>query len=429
MQSASIFFDFLARNGLTQDNLEHTIAAWDLVRLVEFHNDFHTYSPTSPHDQGTVYNFHATREMSGGAWPCGNIQCRTKNVNHLARFTALYADHVILQPPISYTPPKAINTLVIQHLINSLRVVYFFEPLLRSGLVSFAQAPPKLCDECLQKSLGINMTLKDAAREVIHAYLPNVKSSIGPSRRRGGYTEIRLNGPTELFEHGEQISTRQGAVDKFSNMSLEDLVMDYLDPVLFDIVQHHFSAVVSGGNFLASRQLHCDLIKTMHSQSPDTRNRQMMDALSHHLPFVQDVPLVKLIELRQKDGESFELYRQAVSAALKAAPNADDRHLAELFTDQVRPELARIDLTLRNSRRYLYGTIALDAVVLAGFVGIGLFSGLLPYDMDKVLAAIGGYKCLTDLKGKIDQLRKDTIGVNQNKFYFLWKVRNERMVV
>lgn len=425
MNAASIFFDFLDRRGLTPERMTDTVRSWNLTDMEAFIFDFNDYLPRlDGHRLSGVFDFQATYEMSGGSWPCAEVTCRIRKADQLARFAALYADRVIVQSPVPRRPPRHFNSWVKQQVVEDLRLIYHFEPLLRADLMFFAPELPGLCTDCLNRALGLETSLESTTRDIIRPYLDNVVTEIEQDPDHPGFVRIRQSGPEKLFEHKERIELRKGTVVDQTGYSIEDDVVDYLQPVIRDIVSQHFTTLLNGGNFLANRELHSDLIHALN-QTPSqiSRSSFLVDPLAHQLPYVSGVDLAKLVHLRRSEGESFELYRQAVSTALKAVPHIEDRHMGELFDDQIRPELAKIDLTLKNARKFLYGSIALDVVTLAGFLSLGLLSGLLPYDLEKVASAIGGFKCLTDLKSKVDQLRRESINLSQNKFYFLWKVK------
>ena len=61
----------------------------------------------------------------------------------------------------------------------------------------------------------------------------------------------------------------------------------------------------------------------------------------------------------------------------------------------------------------------------AGFVTVGLFGGLITKDVAHVVAALGGYKAVEGILGKVNQLQLEPKEARESKLYFLWKARHE----
>jgi hypothetical protein len=63
--------------------------------------------------------------------------------------------------------------------------------------------------------------------------------------------------------------------------------------------------------------------------------------------------------------------------------------------------------------------------VSAGFVSIGVFSGILPHNVSDLLTALGGFKFISSLKDKVSDLTQESESTTNNKFYFLWKAQKK----
>lgn len=48
----------------------------------------------------SYFNFYANSTLGGAAYPCSALECRLNNLDNLLRFSALYADKVLIQSPI-----------------------------------------------------------------------------------------------------------------------------------------------------------------------------------------------------------------------------------------------------------------------------------------------------------------------------------------
>jgi hypothetical protein len=161
-------------------------------------------------------------------------------------------------------------------------------------------------------------------------------------------------------------------------------------------------------------------------------NRVAVDALSHPLPFVDDVPIERILKVRQQEGEAFLVYRDAVRKLLSAADAKTSKELREAFDDEIRPELNKIDLTLKNTRKALSRGTLVDAAIVFASVSIAAFSGLLPPTLGlppgvlDVGAALGGWQGARGLVSKLSSRRTTPKDVADNKYAFLWRMQAER---
>jgi hypothetical protein len=166
------------------------------------------------------------------------------------------------------------------------------------------------------------------------------------------------------------------------------------------------------------------------NKSAKAFNSVSADALSHPLAFVEQVPLERILKLRNDDGEAFLVYRDAVRKVLASAQGRTGKELREAFDDEIRPELNKIDLTMKHARKNLAISTLTDLTIVMASVSIAAFSGLLPSDIGvptgliDVGAALGGWQGAKGLASMLSGLRSTPKEVSENKYAFLWKVRN-----
>jgi hypothetical protein len=160
-------------------------------------------------------------------------------------------------------------------------------------------------------------------------------------------------------------------------------------------------------------------------------NRAAVEALSHPLPFVDNVSLKRLLQVRAENGEAFLVYRDAVREVLSSAQGKTAAELHEAFDDAIRPELNRIALTLKNARSQLATSAMVDLAITVASVSIAAFSGLLPATLGipkevlDVGAALGGWQGVRGLASTAAGVRRAPREVADNRYAFLWKVRRE----
>jgi hypothetical protein len=166
------------------------------------------------------------------------------------------------------------------------------------------------------------------------------------------------------------------------------------------------------------------------NQRARTFNSAAVNALSHPLAFVDNVPLKRLLKLRASEGEAFNVYRDSVRQVLNNAQGKSSRELREAFEDQIRPELNKIELTIKNTRRLTALSTLTDVTVLFAAISIAAFSGLLPVgliprDILNVGAMLGGWQGVRGLASKLSTLRSVPKEAAENRFVFLWRIQRK----
>ena len=125
------------------------------------------------------------------------------------------------------------------------------------------------------------------------------------------------------------------------------------------------------------------------------------------------------------------MYRDAVRNILVSAQDKSSTELREAFDDVIRPELNKINLTIKNARKLLTTSALTDVTIAIVSVSIAAFSGLLPAnlgipkEMLDIGAAIGGWQSVKDLALKVTEIHAKPKEVNDNRFAFLWKMKQE----
>jgi hypothetical protein len=86
---------------------------------------------------------------------------------------------------------------------------------------------------------------------------------------------------------------------------------------------------------------------------------------------------------------------------------------------------------MKNARKILAISTLTDLTIVIASVSVAAFSGLLPPDIGvpkgliDVGAALGGWQGAKGIASKLSGLRSTPKEVSENKYVFLWKVKNE----
>lgn len=246
-----------------------------------------------------------------------------------------------------------------------------------------------------------------------------------------------FTGPDSLLPHGGHYHhsssipaslRRRAAEVPFAltkrQVSAHGILNNEINEILYDMIrQNGFSNRYNAG-YLTHRELDFDAISQFERGKSRNRVKAMSPALfSHAIPFIADVELKKLLQLRRNESGAFELYRDILSKNVRKHYNATPTEQAQLFNDVVRPELAKIDAAVRRSRKLLVKSITHDLIVASGAIGIGLFSGLLPLAIGAAAIGLGSLHYSPQFVRKLTELCSEPKEASQSRFYFLWKVR------
>jgi hypothetical protein len=192
--------------------------------------------------------------------------------------------------------------------------------------------------------------------------------------------------------------------------------------VVRDILNQNYYSTITGTGYLTDRGVDLDVINALAPRPVQLTNALLKANFSHELPVLSGMPVNKLLRVRQDEGAAFQVYRDTLTKAINQARADDPKKIKQVFSDVVKPELHKIDLAMKSARKILVRDAIVDGAVAAGFVTVGLFSGILPLNIGAVIAGLGGYHFADRLGKKIGTLGLEPAEVRSNNYYFLWKV-------
>ena len=467
-------FETIRSKGINKKNFDR-LASWSDQRLFNLLEEL-SQKTTEPKNIGQgPFTFVANDSLSGRSVPFSTGDARVTNVAQLARFAALYADTLLIRDPFEWypRPQKAINqdgTEILisrglephdfsnqhirRHLIDDLRLLLFLEPLLVSGIVGFCKSALHWCPSCVRAAAdnGILSALMEepdeiawqrrVAKLVRHIEKMFLERGTTLVHQHGDHAHATIFIPEGVLEYNQVQTTlslpsylAKKATDPIP-VSIRDarrlgLFSNEIDRIIDDISTQNATANRFNCQYITDRAIDLELMDIVSDRRSRSFNRAAVDALAHPLLFVDQVPLNKLLKLRKDNGEAFLVYRDAVRNVLSDAQGKSDAELREAFNDAIRPELNKINLTLKNSRRQMMNSAWIDLTILVASVSIAAFSGLLPATLGipqevlNVGAALGGWQSAKGLATKITETRLTPKEINENKYAFLWKVSRE----
>jgi len=167
------------------------------------------------------------------------------------------------------------------------------------------------------------------------------------------------------------------------------------------------------------------LVNKSFSQS-HLKKAEILENMNHIVPFVGDASIESLLKFRKNEGEAFQVYRDKLNKIIKL-DSLSIQDAKEIYSDELKPELNKMNLTLKNNKKVLWGNVKTNIVLATTYVSASLFTGVLPSNIDKIVASVGGIGfAKTISKDIIQMINKPEL--RENEFYFLWKIQNRKRI-
>jgi hypothetical protein len=414
----------------------------DLAEFISLLNDIidRSYSQADP---DTGFTFVANSTLSGRSFPCGEIECKLDNVVSLARNAILYADTVYIQNPFEvYSNSKGFNEKLRFDVVNDLVLLGVIKPLLKSGIFKIAKSKVHYCHNCYERFQETYLKTRDWNLDVIKPLIAdylahNIEFKVFTVH---GTTGVKISGGNDLLKHPMVLNFVQYVPDEFKKYVKEGeefsisaqeaaeggLINHLSAEVEMNLsVQDYYSSYYSA-HVLTDREFDIKLSRLLNKNADNEliNRSETLKNLAHLVPFVDDVSIEKLLKLRASEGDAFQVYRDKLNKVVKNV-NINEKESRQLYLDEIQPEINKINLTLSNNKKLLWGNIKSNIFLASTYISTSLFTGILPTNIDKVVASIGGFGFAKSISQDILSLIKQP-EVKKNELYFLWRVQQER---
>lgn len=436
------YYGLLEYMGLDINNFYRIIQKWNNEQKAEFVQGVSEQIEKIDVKDSTLghYGFIANSQLSGGISPCANFKCRLGHVDGLARFATLYADMVLIENPFDkYDLDMNFNDKVTQDLINDVGILFHLRALFDSKILRIARSNLHFCPECYHKVIPQYKDFEEKVHNVFNLingiYLDEVSFTYIIDDYCYPYFEIK--GPESLIEHGkryiryspeylEKRCKRFFDINQAHVLSEQEvlglgLIEHLTNPVFDDIIRQNYYSNRYNINYLTDRDIDFKVLDAVNRKEVKLRSKSMIEGLSHCVPYINQASLSDLVDLREKEGEAFLVYRDAINSVIKSIDSTEARDYVEAYRDKIEPELHKINLTVKNSKILAKQKIARNLIECIGRVSIGWFSGLVPQSIGHIIAGLGGLSGVNILKDVLE-LEQEPVSIRDNKYYFLWKV-------
>jgi hypothetical protein len=437
-QYTAEFFSFIRKNKLTERNVFDELEKWDSTKVLDFANEAHAILLGSSFQTDSFFTFSANSTLSGAPFPCFSPVCRLENLDSVIKFSALYADKVYLTNPFEkYVYAETVDDFTKTNLAGDISGLFYLQPFLNDGIIAIQNNIAFLCEshlaeiEKLEKE--IEKEVERARKALIKMYQKEVKVSLVSWDDE---IFISLSGPEHLIEHGQldmvgnipEPLLRNYTLGDTKELSKQEIkenhLFDYFtNRITRDLFQQSVRVHLYRTQYLTDRKVELDLTSTLEKPEVAQASKALLEGLTHSIPTLDTVEPRKLLTLRRKEGEAFEVYRDKLQAALSKSATLNPREMKQLVQDEVNPEIHKIERTIKKERKLLINSLKDDLLIGAGYLAIGIFSGLLSSQAKEIITALGGFSFATSVARKVFQLGQEPDSVQENPYYFLWKTK------
>ncbi|MBZ5520924.1 MAG: hypothetical protein LAP21_01565 [Acidobacteriia bacterium] len=379
---------------------------------------------------------------------CEEYSCRLKKLDFLGRYTALYANKVML--PLSLSNPDValpIPWLAKRTLAKSALTLLRLRPLIDAGLVVPVVTRSAHCEHTFdwvnQMVAAVHNAAERAARHFQGAFRIDYQL---PAQSPTGHSTLYIEGPDELIEHGylaglfdEPSGWRQkswrfnrvGKVELRGQRKVGILYKYIFEKIADDTTFYLAFGRQHSARYLSDRPGETFLLDALTDDEEVAANNQSLHAsLTHLLPLLGDLPIATLLRIRREERDSFIRYRAAVQQLLenilRKKKRVAKREIQELYKENIEPELLHMRSELKQERRRQTRRIVGGVASLAASVAMGVFGGPIPVLANAAItgaSAMVGGRLLAKAAEEVCEHGSNLSA--KNDFYFLLRVAQE----
>ncbi len=446
-------FDYLRTKDLIVNSEvnEKKISSLSLSQFVELNEELEEIIRAEHKTiKKSTYSYSSSLNLSGSSIDCRFMKCRLKRLDQLARFALLYSDQVVIPSYFTgYSSLSDNNHLESQkyNFYADLALLSWIEDPIQNDTIQIFSPETNLCFGCqASKILGkdAEQNFNKAYQEIQNAYLDNM--NVECVKTKLGY-DLISSGPDPFFDHKNvymsselhpEVLKRKTITKRINNGTKVNLSKtlikgteihkEYAHKVALNSMLGLATSKYLNTNFLTENNLHVNLLNSLHSNEEIVeKNRLSLDSMTSTVPFLEDVALHELKVLREKEAESFIIYRQSLNQAInefiQVKGEFTEKDANELYSDIIAPSIAQLDIKVKKAKNSLISKPFRSATGVVGAISFGLLTGLIPSDITAVASALGVAKFGSDLIKDTMATGDSQNAIKSEQFYFLWKAK------
>ena len=402
-------------------------AALDLFENLDSKDDLQT-------DNLAPFNFIPSSELSGLSG-CREWGCRARRSQLLARYAALYADSIVVPWQLSLPNSFRASEDFRYELTGAILAVLEMRPLIEAGIIRLVHPSFHFCSDCAATGLQMVKSIRDATRRtrIAHEdrFLARVEKPHSPGSRL-----FSLNGPEEFLEHGSILiefdrapSWAKGVRGRLPKevLSKSGFVDDVFEKIAGDLIFHQLCTQSYDAKLLTSLPGEAEILRRLNRQDEQTSALLSLCArLTHEIPLMSNVPLERVLKIRNEEPTAFLQYRTALAGIVKEyiqpRKALSKIEAKQIYEDRLLPELAQLRRGVEVHRAKMLKKSAATAAVVMAIVTLGMTAGLHAPDF----AATGTGALMGGLAALLGDAGPEPDAVKNHQLYFLLKLSEGR---
>jgi hypothetical protein len=446
--------EVLERYGLVADEDSFRVLEFDRKKAFKLHRELfesifdrqpNSFVEDTTHDP---FSFLASASLRGQSG-CSSPICRLQKFDFLARYTALYANRVLLPVPLSH--PSTVRTVAeVRHqLADSALMLLRLRPVVDSELIVPVVMRTKHCAHTIRWVNKMTSLVHEFADDVAKELQKEFRVLFEPANKSSnGVDTVYIQGPEDFVEHGELIISasnaqiprpRSTSADRHGNLEIRGrmkaaIVRWILNNAANDTTFYLAHRIAQKARYLTDRRGETFFLDGLTEDKELQASSAAMNAyLTHALPLLGDLPVASLLRIRRDERDSFLRYRSALEQILikisERHKRVGEREIRDLFKEVIEPQLVRMKSELhqesRRQRRRIIGGLG----TLAASVALGTFGGMVPLLIKASIVGAGsmvGGRLLS--KAAETTCEHGAILKEKNDFYFLLRLTQEAEV-
>ncbi len=429
------------------ENFIHTKSTADIISFVEglrgaVNEEARAKFPTrggSSLDEATYLPSSSLRGGSG----CVHWNCRIPKIQILARYIALYCDKAIVPLSLDLEGENQQSQLLDRiKLGGSLCALLELKPLIDDGLVMVVPEELHFCKTHWKEEVpGFERILKTADR--LAALKANEFKVYISSPKAGVTFPPRLDyvGPEEYLDHGSGGMVLQSIPRWLARQSIgrrmpialstvrkHGLLTPIFRTMANDALLQTYFGTAFNARYVTDLPGEAEFFQMLNEDDNlALRTAALCARLTHSIPLLREVPLETVMKVRRDDPLAFENYRSTLTSIVKnyvrEGRTVGKKEALEIYEDILKPRLVALETQAKNLRRTAIKKGLLKAAVSSGLVGLGIYTGVLPSDVSKLVAAIGGFSVARDLAETLGALEASPGEVRNHNLYFMLRLK------
>lgn len=430
---------------------KEAIAKLTKKRIIETANQIaSTCVPVFPKKAQSFLAHAASLELTGSSGCCTAMPCRKAKLDQLARFAVIYSDVVYIHNFIAdiCRCEKAETDWLQRRFYDDLSLFLRIRPLVEKGLFIMLTPENHSCPTCFLHRFKINpdmeKRIKKSVKSLGREYLLNTSIIVRWDGIKYGFG---CTGPSPYYEHGPKWFVRDSIPESMCSMPrlvkrLHDtrkiMISETLkkklpchkvlaEGVAMNICFELATSRVLNTSFVTNNPIHISFLKMLTNDTViEQRNKIAFKHLTTEVPFLGDVTNKNILKIRDREYESFMLFRDAMNEAIeefRSTTNIRAKGAKCLYGDIIRPKLAILDHTVKTAKKDLVSKAMHAAMATVAALSFGLYTGFLNAQIAPIAAALGLPKIASDIEKFLAIGNAENV-IKNDDMYFLWKVKD-----